>query len=281
MFAYFKQHQHNLFAFTPCCFVFSTMNLFEDAAVAAPMADAGAQKEKRIMLKNCDHVASKAFDPFGISLIEDVALKTLAEISEKGDKYAKFYSEFYATEQSGGPYRQGVALSRFAGLNVVAIQQLRENLNFRRCLNPAVLAKAEEEAVRLEPHFVVLNVGKGGQDKGEERTESFGSVKRRRVEGPPVVVPTRDAIQEAAKAVFDWLKLGELSNYRMMLNFLSTGGIFYAFQAADKNARAWVETKAVTPERFAAIALARRQEAAPARASAVKKEEARGGLFDA
>ena len=103
-------------------------------------------KEKRAMLKNCDQVGSKAFDPHGVSIVDDIALNTLADIVEKGDKFAQFYSGFFASESTGGAYRQGVAVSQFAQVNVEAIRQLKTNMNFRRCLAPAVLAKAEEEA---------------------------------------------------------------------------------------------------------------------------------------
>ena len=65
----------------------------------------------------------------------------------------------------------------------------------------------------------------------------------------------------------------------MLLNFLSAGGVFYAFQAADKTTRAWVETKDVKADAFENIARARHQEAAPATASATKREEAAGDLF--
>ena len=66
----------------------------------------------------------------------------------------------------------------------------------------------------------------------------------------------------------------------MLLNFLSAGGVFYAFQAADKTTRAWVQTKNVEAQAFEDIACARRQEAAPATASSSKKEEAAGDLFE-
>ena len=160
-----------------------------------------------------------------------------------------------------------------------AVNQLKSNTNFRRCLVPGVLAKAEEEADRLLPHFKVLNAGKGSQSTGEERAESFGSVKRRRVDAPTEARPDLNAVKASAKMVYDWVKLGERSNYRMLLNFLSAGGVFYAFQAADKTTRAWVETKDVKADQFENIASARHQEAAPATASATKREAAAGDLF--
>ena len=258
-------------------FIALAMNgLFDDAAVA-PVK--GQEREKRIKLKNCDHVAAKALDPFGVSVIEDIALDALAEIAEKGDKFTKFFSEYFADNDSGGNYRKGIALSRFMGVCTEALNQLKTNQNLGRCLNANVLAKAVAEGDRLAPHFLVLNAGKGRQQGGDERQEIFGNVKRRKLDGTTGAPSTEQQIKASAKAIHEWILLGERSNFRMLLNFLSVGGVFYSFQAADKTSRAWVQTKHVDQSQMEAIALARHQEAAPAQSSRVKKEEAQGDLF--
>ena len=114
---------------------------------------------------------------------------------------------------------------------------------------------------------------------GAERAKSFGSLKKRKLDAtannaPPGV----EEIKSFAKVIYDWIKLGERSNYRMPQNFRSAGGVFYAFQAADKTTRAWVETKHINEGKLDAIAFARRREAAPVRAAGVKKEEEAGDL---
>lgn len=261
-------------------FASAMAGLFPEAA-APGAVNADGEREKRIKLKNCDHVAAKALEPFGVSVIDDIALDALAQIAEKGDKFAKFYSEFFATDADGGDYRQGVALSRFMALNIEAFRQLKENEELKKCLQPKVLAKAVEEGASLQVHFERLNAGKGKQKDGEEKAENFGHIKKRKVDADiNSAPPSVEDIKTSAKAIYRWIKLGEESNYRMLLNFLSTGGVFYAFQAADKTCRAWVEAKNVTEDKLEKIAVARRVEAAPVRAPKSKKEQAKGGLFD-
>lgn len=240
-------------------------------------------KGKRSMLKNCDSVAAKGLDPWGISVLSDVPLDTLWKIIHKGDKYAHFYSNLAAEDAHGGAYRVGIGLSQLCQIYLVAIAELEGNNDMRRCLNPKVLEKGLEEAKILKEHMKRLNAGKDGLNQ-HTKEESFGNLKRRRLD--PVgerTRPTAEQLEGSAKALHAWLKSGTKSNLRMLINFLGASGTLYAAAAADKTTRAWAQCAdpAVTDEVVIAAVKARQPGGeAPASSAAAAVEEATGGLFD-
>ena len=64
--------------------------LFTSAEVkdAADKNDADMNvKDPRIQLKNMDTIAAKLLDPWGVSVLDDVALDALWLVTKKGDKH--------------------------------------------------------------------------------------------------------------------------------------------------------------------------------------------------
>ena len=67
----------------------------------------------------------------------------------------------------------------------------------------------------------------------------------------------------------------------MLLSITSIGGVNYAFMAADKVARAWIEAETITAEDFERKVVARFADTAPAGEPVKKRrEQATGTLFD-
>ena len=85
-------------------------NIFGAAAAGVEQK----QKEKRTMLKNCDSIAAKALDPWGVSVLQDISLPALWNLAKNDDKYAVHFSNLAATEAEGGAYRVGIGLSQVA-----------------------------------------------------------------------------------------------------------------------------------------------------------------------
>jgi hypothetical protein len=255
-------------------------DIFGDAA----QDDAGKKQEPRIMLKKADSVATKAFDPWGKSAITDMDLAAVWSKVEKGDKWARFFSELAAGADHGGDYRVGIGLSRFAGLCVEVGKELKTNANLRKCLQPKVIEKAVEEFDTLEVHFNRLNAGKDFLNEKQSKEETFGGAKKRRLNQPDGVAapPTARELEESAGALFAWLQKGLSSNFRMLAAIIGNGGVFYAFEAMDKTARAWVQhhhppVTGATVVRAVTARHVRRSER-PASSSVV--EVPTGGLFD-
>ena len=97
-----------------------------------------------------------------------------------------------------------------------------------------VLEVALAEATDLEPQLKLINAGKEGLDD-THRDETFGKFKRQRTqEGSTVTVPTTQQLEAAGTAFHKFLKDGTNSPLRSFVTLLSTGGILYATQAADK-----------------------------------------------
>jgi hypothetical protein len=243
---------------------------------------AGASKKKvieqRIKLTNFDTVAAKALDPWGVSVLADAPLDKLWTIVKKGDKFAKFFSELAATDETGGDYRVGLGLSRFCEVMFAAATEIKDNEDVRACLNAKVLAHATLEAEALLPHLRRLNAGKSSL---EGKQDTFGGLKRRKLtvaaSGP---TPTQAELEESAAKIYKWLEIGSDSNLRMLIQFMSNGGVFFAANAADKTARAWQKhaVPAVTVESMKRVVGARHA-AAPEQSPRVV-EKATGGLFD-
>ena len=239
------------------------------------------KKEKRIQLKNCDTVAAKSFDPWGVSVIDEMPMEKLWKIAKTGDQYAQFYTELAATSETGGDYRVGIGISRFAGLMLEVIKELESRNDLKQCLVAKVLDKAIKEAKELKPHLTVLNAGKVAF--AESKQEKFGGYKKRRLNP----VDTKEehnttAIENAAKKVWQFIQLGTDSNLRMLMNILSSGGIFFAGQAADKTMRAWANHCEDASEEKFVVGIKARMTATvttSSASSAPQKERPTGDLF--
>ena len=133
-----------------------------------------------------------------------------------------------------------------------------------------MLAKDVEEYDILKPHFVRVNAGKGSQQVKDDKQETFGGLKRRKMDPATIAVPTTDELKVSAAAMYAWVVKDTDSNFRMLLNIMSVGGCFYSFLALDKTSRAWIAMEALTSEDFQAKVCARHtQVAKPAMAQLV------------
>ena len=257
-------------------------DLFPASAASAKDGSSGGDKPKRIRLMNQDTVAAKFLDPYAVSPLFDVDPATLWRLASNGDKWAAFWSELAATDEQGGDYRHGVFLSRFAEVCLNAGEELCSNEDFGKCIVPKILDKAKQEFERLKPHLERLNAGKGSQEKGEQKRETVGGLKRKQKGGDAAkAMPGIPEMEESAHAVYAWLEAGTNSNLRMLLNITSLGGVSYAFMAADKTTRAWVSAEKIQKEDFARKITARCT-GASASAEPVKRqrEAVTGTLFD-
>ena len=72
-----------------------------------------APKAKRHQLKKCDTVAAKGLDPWGKSVVHDMSLRMLWDITQKGDKWALYHSNLAA-----GPERELASMSFQSAINV-------------------------------------------------------------------------------------------------------------------------------------------------------------------
>jgi hypothetical protein len=215
--------------------------------------------EKREKLKNIDTVAAKILDPWGVSAIDEVPLDCLWAIVKRGDKWCKFHSEL----ASDGDYRVGIGLSRLCEIMTTVIEELTARVDLRKCLNPLVLAKADAEAAELLPHFATLNAGKASLAGLKE--DSFCGLKRRKKEPQTsglTASPGPAALAASSKKLCEWLSLGTASPLRMLIVFLSAGGVFFAAHVADKTARAWLthQVPKVTEETVTRVISARHTE---------------------
>ena len=201
--------------------------------------------ERRTSLKKYDTVAAQLLNPYGPSPLESMSLEELWKGAASGSKAAFFHTELAATGATGGDYRVGIGLSRLAQTLLAALSKLREP-NMAKLLQPRPLELALNEALQLEPHLKVLNAGKGNlatpEDANTGPTGFARSWKAASASGPPTPAHTKEAIEAAAAAVHVWLAK-PASPLRAIISVLSAGGSFYAANAAEKTARAWIKCK--------------------------------------
>ena len=213
-------------------------------------------KEKRVMLKNVDTVAFKVLDPYGLSIVDDISLSGLWKQVAKGDKWANFFSELAATEENckDPSIREAIGLSRYCETMENAIREWRGATSLRKMIKEKSLQRADEEANEMMKHFQRANLGKRAWKN--EKNDSFASykdTKRRKIrEGVATAsaAPTATAgptLEQSVKAVVAFLEKGKASNLRMMMSYLSTGGVFFAAHTLDKTARAFLKHKTPTP----------------------------------
>ena len=81
-----------------------------------------------------DTVAAKALEPNDVSLLADVDPETSWKSTEKGDKFAAYYSPLAATDEQGGDYRHGVGLSQLAKIAVIVGEQRLHNVDLQHCV---------------------------------------------------------------------------------------------------------------------------------------------------
>ena len=240
--------------------------LFGAGADAAANAAAGVapgakrkmnqnEQEKRTMLRPWDTAAAQLLNPYGCSDVLAMSLPEIWRAVSEGSAKARFHSELAATEGTGGNYRVGVGLSRFAETLLVAIKQLGEN-NIGLLLKEEPLRKAMAEADELAPSLKILAVGKGRQAGTDSSGIGFGKLRKEKAKLKDAPGHTPQDVEAATRAVHAWLMKPE-SPLRGVLSILSSGGAFYSGNVADKVARAWVAQKPAPVEDAVAAALAR------------------------
>jgi len=88
-------------------------------------------------------------------------------------------------------------------------------------------------------------------------------------------------LEDAAEAVYQFLKLGSKSNFRMAVSILSCGGVFWGTEALDKTARSWLQEKHIGSDEFHNVCKARVGNAdTPNEGHALGREMASGSLFE-
>ena len=211
-------------------------------------------KEKRIKLMPSDTVPVKMLNPYGPNSINETPLGDLWSATKKGDLRARFHSELAADENSGGNYRIGIGVSRFAESTLNGIKALEEP-KMAKILKPDVLKRALDEAEPLKKPLETLHAGKGSQTSG---VVSLVALSKKIAAAKPV---EKEEIEAAADLVYDWLKKPE-SVLRAMLNLLASNGAFYAAAVNEKVARACVHERPMDAATFKAAAWARASGAA-------------------
>jgi len=209
------------------------------------------RSERRVKLRDEESVAKLLFQPWEKSILADLDPPQLWKHAKEGDDFVAFHTELAATEESGGPYRVGVGLSRCAGILKKAIAELRSP-NVRALIADLHWKSMDEDAKTIEAALDVLDFGKGSQATAEARV-SLKSLRR----APVAVGPQRTEaeMREAAEELHAWLSK-EATPLRAMLFVLAGGGLFFAAHAAEKTLRGWVGSGA-TKEVAAAAAVAR------------------------
>ena len=275
----------------------SAAKMADPAPGAAPAAAASAfgagtkrkgsekkEYEKRTHLKNLDTIATKAFDPYGVSVIDDVSLEMLWGIVRKGDHFAKFFNELAANDDNcpDAKYRVGIGISRFCETMENCIVAWEEHADLRAMMLPNVVKRIDAEAKDLLPHMKALNLGKGGPPS--DKADTFRAVKARKAGGAASTKtpPTEPVMTAAVAKLFEFLQKGTDSNLRMAISFLSTGGVFYATATLDKTARAWLAHADPTPDAaFAMSCLKARADVSkgPAASTKFERERATGDLL--
>ena len=246
-------------------------------------------KEKRTMLKNIDTIGVKMLDPYGVSIADDVPLKGLWKLVEKGDKWARFFSELAADDSNSkdAMKRVGIGISRFAETLINAIKEFKGQTDLRKMLQPKIVEKLDAEADALLPHLEFINAGKTGfASEKHDSFKAYKEAKRRKLDGASTKpAPTGAQLEAAIKALWDFLELGEKSNLRMAFANLSTGGVFFSAHVMDKTARAWIKYKNPKPTKEHTLAAIKERHSAMAGEEhgedmEFKRERVLGDLFE-
>ena len=249
-------------------------------------------KAARTQLKNIDTVASKVLNPYGMSIIDDVPQDALWKIVSKGDKFCKFFTELAADDKNcADPHvREAIGISRYCETMANLITEWQAADDLRKMLKPAIVAKADEEAEKMMPIFQRLNLGKRGFAKeADDSFVAFKTAKKRKIEadasgGGTLAAPDANVTLDAAvDALLEFLNKGTGSNLRMVVSYLSTGGVFFAAHTFDKTVRAWLAHKDPQPTKDSILDhLKARQsdDVKPKAEVSFKREVATGNLFN-
>ena len=244
---------------------------------AAAAGKKGKPTEPRTMLKNMDTLAWQACDPYGPSVVDDASLDDIWKIICKGNKWAKFFAEIASPEDE----RKGIFLSRFCQTLANIIDEIGHREDLRACIKEDVLEAAMVEARVLLPHLKLLNAGKTSLK--EKDSETIGGLKRRRVQAPDGIVgPTESQLQESSKVLYEYIKKGTDSDLRMLIQFLSAGGMFWAGQCMDLSAQSWFACTSPKPDAAAfekALKTRHTGTGASASSGSKRKDKATGSLF--
>ena len=110
----------------------------------------------RLLISAASGALSAAFGALNVS----VPVKDLWHGAAKGNKAVEFFTEFAAVDDA---YRQGIAVSRLAGIVKLGCERLGHE-NTAKVIKPEILTKALAEATELMPSLTILNGGKASQN---------------------------------------------------------------------------------------------------------------------
>ena len=100
--------------------------------------------------------AAQALNPYGVSAMEKANLLQFWTAAAAGTRWTAYHTEFADDK----PYRQGVAISRFAQTLEAAIERLQTDPALPLVLKDSVHKQALEVAKDLLPAVSVLNAGR-------------------------------------------------------------------------------------------------------------------------
>ena len=129
------------------------------------------------MLRPWDTAASRLLNPYGKSDVLTMTPSELWKCVSEGSQMAHFHSELAATDETGGNYRVGIGLSRFAETLLVAIDSL-DNQSLSGVLVPEALERTRTEAREIAPNLKILAVGKGRQPGADSSGFGFGKSRK-------------------------------------------------------------------------------------------------------
>ena len=248
---------------------------------AAKANDKKCPKEKRTMLRNLDTVSAKVLDPYDVSIMNDIDLKRLWQIIEKGNDYASFYSELAATDDKckDSKFRKGIGISRLAQTLVNFGEYFLRATDLRKMLKDVIVAKIDAEIRELLPH--VKNLNAGTKDNCNEAT--FGGLKKKRklqATESPATSPSTSDLRVSSIALYEFLKASEASNLQKFMKEIASGGIHYATFCGVMTARAWLEHAYISEDHLVQCVLERHSSSASASSEAPIRAVFCGDLFD-
>ena len=269
------------FAITIADFTADTLGLFgteADDANAAPNAKRQKTgedtRERRNKLFPWDTVAAQTFNPYWVSMLEQMSLKDTWAAASTGSKKAEFHTELAAVND---PYRVGVGVSRKAQTVKAAIVKLKSDANYKSLIVPALFTKAMAVADALLPALEALDGGKFSV-ASSERTVGFAGQRKKQPDAKKP--PSMPEVAAAATKFHAWLSKDQCP-LRGLLACLSGGGVFFAAHAADKTARSAIAHKPIPEDVFVHVAQERlvKQSEQDPEASKANSSKDTEGLF--
>ena len=215
-----------------------------------------APEDRRESLYKYELPAKQMLNPCGPNSLNDKSLAQLWSSVAHGNDSIKFYSELAAGEDSGGPYRVGVGISRFCETLLAGIAELEKD-RLRSLLKAEIWAKVEAEIKELKGPLKVVYAGQGSQKNYVQSLKTFAQSSSALATGVAEPLRSEAEVKAAAGKIYDWLYKPD-SHLRGLLTALSAAGAVYAANVSEKVARAAVAKKPMDKATWQEAAWARR-----------------------